>query len=80
MSLNAVSKHIRVLERADLVRRCRVGREHLLSFNPAPLDEAADWIAARQADWTARLHTLDALLQAEDDPAKHVPVQKGQTP
>ena len=34
MSLNAVSKHIRMLERADLVRRRRVGRDHFLSFNP----------------------------------------------
>ena len=40
MSLNSVSKHIRVLERADLVRRRRAGREHFLSFNPQPLDEA----------------------------------------
>jgi DNA-binding transcriptional ArsR family regulator len=62
MSLNAVSKHIRVLERADLVRRRRVGREHLLSFNPAPLNEAAAWIAAQQSAWSARLDTLDSLL------------------
>jgi DNA-binding transcriptional ArsR family regulator len=34
MSLNAVSKHIRVLERAGLVSRRRVWREHLVSFNP----------------------------------------------
>ena len=39
MSLNAVSKHIRMLERAHLVRRRRSGREHLLSFNPDPLDD-----------------------------------------
>src|SRR5918994_329425 len=38
MSLNSVSKHIRMLERAELVRRRRAGREHLLSFNPARLD------------------------------------------
>lgn len=38
ISLNSVSKHIRVLERARLVRRRRVGREHFLSLNPAPLD------------------------------------------
>jgi DNA-binding transcriptional ArsR family regulator len=66
MSLNAVSKHIRVLERADLVRRRRVGREHLLSFNPGPLAEAAAWIAEQQAAWTTRLDALDRLLQAED--------------
>ena len=41
MSLNSVSKHIRILERARLVRRRRSGREHLLSINPKPLDKAA---------------------------------------
>lgn len=63
ISLNSVSKHIQVLERARLVRRRRAGREHLLSFNPEPLDEAAAWIAAQQTFWTARLEALDALLQ-----------------
>jgi DNA-binding transcriptional ArsR family regulator len=77
MSLNSVSKHIRVLEQAGLVRRRRVGREHLLSFDPAPLDEAASWIAARQAEWNARLHALDALLRAEDQSATQVPKQEG---
>ena len=42
ISLNSVSKHIRILERAELVRRRREGREHLLSLNPEPLDAAAD--------------------------------------
>ena len=68
ISLNAVSKHIRALERARLVRRRRAGREHLLSLDPAPLDAAAAWIAAQRALWTARLDALDALLRAEDAP------------
>lgn len=66
MSLNGVSKHIRVLERARLVRRRRAGREHLLSLNPQPLDGAAAWIDAQRAIWTARLDTLEAILRAED--------------
>lgn len=66
MSLNAVSKHIRMLERAQLVRRRRAGREHFLSFNRQPLDEAAAWIEAQRAAWTERLDMLDALLKAED--------------
>lgn len=70
MSLNSVSKHIRVLERAHLVRRRRVGREHLLSVNPAPLDEVACWIVAQREMWTKRLNTLEALLQAEDRAAE----------
>jgi DNA-binding transcriptional ArsR family regulator len=72
MSLNAVSKHIRVLERARLVRRRRAGREHFLSFNPAPLDGATIWIEAQRAIWTARLNALDAMLQAEDRAAARI--------
>ena len=63
MSLNAVSKHIRMLERARLVRRRRAGREHLLSLDPAPLDEAAAWIEAQRAFWTERLDALERELR-----------------
>jgi DNA-binding transcriptional ArsR family regulator len=66
ISLNSVSKHIRMLERADLVRRRRAGRDHFLSFNPKPLDAAASWIESQRVLWTARLDALEALLQAED--------------
>lgn len=66
MSLNAVSKHIRILERAHLVRRRCVGREHFLSLNREPFDEAAAWIEAQRAIWTARLDALAVILQAEE--------------
>jgi DNA-binding transcriptional ArsR family regulator len=66
MSLNAVSKHIRVLERARLVRRRRAGREYLLSVKPEQLDEVASWITAQRATWTKRLDALEALLRSED--------------
>ncbi len=67
MSLNAVSKHIRMLERADLVRRRRVGREHLLSLNPKPLDDAALWIEQQRELWTRRLDALERALAEHDD-------------
>lgn len=67
MTLNAVSKHVRVLERARLVRRRRAGREHYLSVDLAPLDAASAWMIKHRTLWSARLQTLDALLQAEDD-------------
>jgi DNA-binding transcriptional ArsR family regulator len=66
MSLNAVSKHIRMLERARLVRRRRSGREHFLSFNPEPLDQAAAWIARQRDLWSSRLDALEAALRAEE--------------
>ena len=73
ISLNSVSKHIRVLERAHLVRRRRSGREHLLSLNRQPLDEAAAWIEAQRAAWAARLDALDNMLKAEENASE----QKG---
>ena len=71
MTLNAVSKHIHVLERARLVRRRRAGREHLLSLNPAPLDQAAAWLETQRQVWTNRLDALESLLRAEDRRAAH---------
>ena len=78
MSLTAVSKHIRILERAGLVRRRRVWREQRVSFNPAPLSEASAWIEKSRAFWSARLDALDNLLKAED--AASQKPKKGQPP
>lgn len=66
ISLNSVSKHIRILERARLVRRRRAGKEHLLSLEQQPLEEAAAWMAAQKNIWNARLDVLEALMDAED--------------
>ncbi len=66
ISLNAVSKHIRILERARLVRRRVEGREHFLAFNPKPLDETIKWMETQHAFWAARLDALEELLKAED--------------
>jgi DNA-binding transcriptional ArsR family regulator len=70
ISLNSVSKHIRILERAGLVRRRIAGRDHFLSLDPAPLDAAAAWMQRERAAWTHRLDKLEAALRAEDAIAK----------
>jgi DNA-binding transcriptional ArsR family regulator len=67
ISLNSVSKHIRVLERAKLVTRRREGREHWLAFNRQPLDEAIAWIEAQRAFWTERLDALEHELNKPDE-------------
>ena len=59
ISLNSVSKHIRILERADLVVRFRSGREHVLTFNPGPLNAVTRWLGGQQADWLAQLEAAD---------------------
>ena len=66
ISLNSVSKHIRILERANLVSRRRVGKEHILSINPTSLDDAAAWIEEQRTLWAWRFQTLDALIQKEE--------------
>ena len=66
ISLNSVSKHIRMLERAELVQRRKVGREHILSFQPRAFDDAARWIAAQRSAWRSRLDALGHLLDEED--------------
>ncbi|HET6972004.1 MAG TPA: metalloregulator ArsR/SmtB family transcription factor [Phenylobacterium sp.] len=63
ISLNSVSKHIRMLERARLVRRRVEGREHFLSLDPAPLDEAARWIDEQRKLWAWRLGELEKVLK-----------------
>ena len=59
ISLNSVSKHVRKLEDAGLLRRDVRGRDHVLSLNAAPLSEAAAWIAHYQRFWTDSLAALD---------------------
>ena len=66
ISLNSVSKHIRILERAGLVRRRVEGRDHFLSLDPAPLDATAAWLQRERAAWTSRLDKLEAALRADD--------------
>ena len=63
ISLNSVSKHIRMLERAGLVRRRIQGREHMLSLDATPLADAADWINAYKRFWNERLDALDKYIQ-----------------
>ncbi len=63
MSLNAVSKHVKVLERAGLVRRTRAGREHHIALDPAPLERVARWASRYQRFWNDRLDDLEALLR-----------------
>lgn len=66
ISLNSVSKHIRILERARLVKRRRVGREHFLSHHAAPLDEAAAWIDALRTHWHSRIDRLEKALEEDE--------------
>lgn len=68
MSLNAVSKHIKVLERARLVRRVRRGREHMLSADPTQLTPAVGWLTNFQDFWEDRLDHLERAIEHLNTP------------
>ncbi len=68
ISLAAVSKHIRVLEDAGLVKRSIQGREHHLLLEGGPLGIASLWLEPYRHFWNDRLDVLDALLRKAGAP------------
>ena len=66
ISLNAVSKHLQILERAGLVERHRRGREHWFSFNQQPLQRAQGWVTETLEFWNSQLNNLEDYLEAQE--------------
>jgi DNA-binding transcriptional ArsR family regulator len=62
MSLTGVCKHVRVLERAGLVRRTRQGRENTLELSAEPLRDVAQWISTYERFWNTRLDRLEGFF------------------
>jgi DNA-binding transcriptional ArsR family regulator len=62
ISLNSISKHVRMLERANLLNRSVVGRDHVLSLNAAPLADAVQWIEHYRRFWDDRLAALEEFV------------------
>lgn len=77
MSLPAISKHLRVLERAGLVERTREAQSRPARLNTIPLREAERWIDRYRRFWEERAQRLDVLLarakteQKESDHERH---------
>jgi len=67
MSVQAVSKHLKVLERAGLITRGRTAQLRPSRLQGAPLKEAADWLEDYRAFWQERFDRLDARLLDETD-------------
>ncbi|MEY2439100.1 MAG: hypothetical protein QOI34_485 [Verrucomicrobiota bacterium] len=63
MSLPAVSKHLRVLERAGLLRRRRYGRLHEMQLQAKPLKQAAEWVEEYRRFWEGSLDRLADYLE-----------------
>ena len=68
ISLNSVSKHVRMLERAGLVSRTVKGREHLLTLNPEPMDDAARWIEHHRRSWHDAMAGLEQFVTPKPPP------------
>src|SRR5258708_5707901 len=66
MSFPAVSKHIRVLEAANLVRRQVGGREHWFSLSPEPLFEAQQWLDNYRLFWEGQLDALASYVEEQN--------------
>ncbi len=66
MSLNSVSKHIKVLEKSGLVTRKTLGRVHLIEANLGPVDAVEDWFRSLRSIWDLRLESLDDLLNQKE--------------
>jgi DNA-binding transcriptional ArsR family regulator len=66
MSRPAVSKHLKVLRDAHLVRETKDGRERLYELNPQPLRDVASWIESYRTFWATNLGSLKAFLEREE--------------
>ena len=76
MSLPAVSKHLRVLETAGLLKRRIEGRTHFINANPKPLREAVNWIERHRQFWEGSLDKLAALVE---DPLPQKPATQAKS-
>jgi DNA-binding transcriptional ArsR family regulator len=63
VSLNAVSKHLKLLERAGLIRRDVVGREHWCSLDARPLQQVQRFVSQYEMFWNQNLDRLEATLK-----------------
>ncbi len=77
MSLPAVSKHLKVLERANLILRHKEGRIHRFTVNPEPVNTAKTWIETYQRFWEQQLDSLGSYLEVTTPKEQtHVPRRK----
>ncbi len=67
MSLTGFCKHVRVLERAGLVRRTRRGRDNTLRLSPRPLHDVARWVLKYEQYWKTRLDKLEEFFASQKE-------------
>ena len=67
MSLNSVSKHIKVLEKANLVSLRTLRRVHRIDANLTPVNAVEDWFKSPRSIWELRLEALDDIVTKDDN-------------
>lgn len=77
MSLQAVSKHLRVLEGANLIACAKSGRVRRCRLLPGPLRDAAAWIERHRAFWEGQFDALDRYLATDSDAATAIVTGEG---
>jgi DNA-binding transcriptional ArsR family regulator len=70
ITLTGFCKHVKVLERAGLVRRTRRGRENTLELSPEPLREVARWVLNYEQFWNSRLDRLHEFFSTEKEKSR----------
>jgi len=63
LSLNAITKHLKLLERAGLISRERQGREVLISLRPEPLRLVSGWVRGYERYWNRRLDRVEGYFR-----------------
>jgi DNA-binding transcriptional ArsR family regulator len=71
MSQPAISKHLKVLERAGLIARGRTAQWRPCRLEPGPMKEAADWLQCYRAFWEDSFDRLDGYLRAAQQKGEH---------
>jgi DNA-binding transcriptional ArsR family regulator len=66
MSFAGAAKHVKVLESAGLIERCKAGRRQICALRPEPLREAEAWLRQWEKFWSASLDRLQALVEREE--------------
>jgi DNA-binding transcriptional ArsR family regulator len=66
-ALNAVTKHLKLLERAGLIEREKRGREVLISFRSEPLREVAGWVHEYERFWNTQLDRFEQYFKSKEE-------------
>lgn len=66
VSLAAISKHLKVLEKANLIRKRKEGKQHIVQLSPTAFKDASEYLKQYENLWNARFDALDTYLKEEE--------------